>query len=150
MANGRAHRRIGAVAGAALAFAMSKGQPIWHRIIEIIGGAAAGLLVALLPDWFEPANSPYHRKFFHGLLFNAAIIGFFARKICPCQSSLRARADYEATLRKQTQTTGSIIWHFLLETSSRFLAGAAAGAIAGYGSHLVLDAFTPRSMPLIA
>lgn len=151
MADGRVHRRVGAVAGAALAFAMSKGQPVWHRIIELVGGAIAGLFAGLLPDILEPAKKdPNHRRLIHGLLLNAGLITFFARRLRPCQSFLRSRADSEATLRKQAQTTGSKIWHWSLEISHRLLAGAAAGALAGYGSHLILDAFTPRSLPLIA
>ena len=150
MANGRVHKKVGAIAGIALAFVMSKGQPFWHRAIEIAGGAVGGLLTALVPDWFEPAKSPNHRKFIHGLLFNAGLFTFCIPRLRPCQSSLRSRADREATLWKQAQTTGSKIWHWSLEISHRLLAGAAAGALAGYGSHLVLDALTHRSLPLIA
>jgi len=150
MSDGKVHKKIGVFAGIALAFAMSKGQPFWYRIIELAGGAVGGFLAALVPDWFEPAKSPNHRKFFHGVLFNAGLIMYCIRRLRPCQSSLRSRADSEATLRKQAQTTGSKIWHGSLEISHRLLAGAAAGALAGYGSHLVLDALTHRSLPLIA
>lgn len=150
MANRRAHRTVGAVAGIIAAFCLSKGQPILHRIIKIVGGAIAGLLTALVPDWFEPANSPNHRKFFHGLLPNAALIVFFARRIRPFQSSLRSRADGHADMARQAQTTGSKFWQCVLEFSCRLLSGAAAGAFAGYGSHLALDLITPRSLPPIA
>lgn len=36
-----------------------------------------------------------------------------------------------------------------VETAGGVLAGAVAGALGGYGSHLALDSFTPRSIPLI-
>jgi len=38
----------------------------------------------------------------------------------------------------------------LAELFWRFLAGLANGLAAGYVSHLALDAFTPRSLPLLA
>jgi hypothetical protein len=38
----------------------------------------------------------------------------------------------------------------LAEFLWRFLAGLANGLAAGYVSHLALDAFTPRSIPLLA
>lgn len=150
MANKRTHRTFGVIAGAALAFALSKGQPILHRIIEIIGGSVAGLLAALMPDWFEPADSPNHRSLFHGLLPNALFIIYCARRLRPSQSSLRSRADDHAEMARQAQTAGSKFWHCVLEFSCRLLSGAAAGALAGYGSHLALDFVTPRSLPPIA
>jgi hypothetical protein len=32
---------------------------------------------------------------------------------------------------------------------AQFMAGASMGAVAGYGSHLVADAGTPKSIPLL-
>jgi hypothetical protein len=150
MANRRVHRTTGAVAGIIAAFCLSKGQPLWHRVIEVFGGAVAGLLAALMPDWFEPADSPNHRSLFHGLLPNALFFIYCARRLRPSQSSLRARADDHAEMARQAQTAGSKFWHCLLEFSCRLLSGAAAGALSGYGSHLALDFVTPRSLPPIA
>lgn len=150
MANRRTHRTFGVIAGAALAFALSKGQPLLHRIFEIIGGAIAGLISALLPDMFEPADSPNHRSLFHGLLPNTLLIIYCARRLRPSQFSLRSRADNHADLARRAQTTGLKLWHRSLEFFCRFFAGAVAGALAGYGSHLALDAITPRSLPPIA
>jgi membrane-bound metal-dependent hydrolase YbcI (DUF457 family) len=50
----------------------------------------------------------------------------------------------------QSQSTLVWLWHVFLELLLRLAAGAMAGALGGYGSHLALDAFTPRSLPLIA
>jgi hypothetical protein len=150
MANRRTHRTVGAVAGAFLAFVLSKGQPVWHRIVELIGGTTAGLFSALLPDIFEPADSPNHRSLIHGVLPNTVLLVYCARRLRLCQVSLRSRADDHANLAKQAQTAGSRLWHWSVEFFCRFFAGAAAGALIGYGSHLALDAFTPRSLPPIA
>jgi membrane-bound metal-dependent hydrolase YbcI (DUF457 family) len=150
MANRRTHRTFGVIAGVSLAFALSRGQPILRRVIELIGAAVAGLLAARVPDWFEPADFPNHRKLFHGLLPNALFIIYCARRLRPCQSSLRSRADSHAEMARRAQTAGLKFWHCLLEFSCRLLSGAAAGALAGYGSHLALDFITPRSLPPIA
>ena len=140
----------GFFAGAALAFALSKGQPLRRRIIETIGGAVGGFLAAHLPDLAEPADSPNHRGFFHGLLFNVLLIVFFACMLSLGQSKLRAKADHHADLACEARTPGPKLRHWSAEFFFRFLAGAAAGAWVGYGSHVALDAFTPRSLPLIA
>jgi len=150
MANKRVHRAVGAVAGGVLALALSRGQTTFHRIIELIGGAIAGLFFGLLPDIFEPPHSPNHRRLIHGALPNAVLIAFFACRLRPYQSSLRSQADHQAALAKQAQTTVSKAWHLSLEFLCRLLSGATAGALAGYGSHLALDVFTPRSLPPIA
>jgi len=50
----------------------------------------------------------------------------------------------------QAQSTPARLWHAVLEFFFRLLAGAVAGALGGYSSHLALDASTPRSLPLIA
>jgi hypothetical protein len=41
------------------------------------------------------------------------------------------------------------LFYWLLELACRFAAGVLAGFLGGYASHLVLDAFTPSSLPLV-
>ena len=76
---------------------------------------------AKLPDLIEPAINPHHRQFFHSIAF-LAMIGCGLKKVYDWQPDDQA---------------GRIL---------RFLTLCAG---AGYISHLVLDGFTPRSLPLL-
>lgn len=42
------------------------------------------------------------------------------------------------------------LWHTILASLWQMAAGALAGALAGYLSHLALDATTPKGLPLVA
>lgn len=42
------------------------------------------------------------------------------------------------------------LWQAVLEILCRLGAGALAGLLGGYGSHITLDAFTPARLPLLA
>lgn len=74
-----------------------------------------------LPDWIEPATNPHHRQFFHSVSFLAML----------CYG-LKKTYDW-----KPEDKGGQIL---------RFLTLCAG---AGYISHLLLDGFTPRSLPLL-
>lgn len=74
-----------------------------------------------LPDILEPADHPNHRQFFHGLLF-AAVLGYSGYKL------------YEWKPEESWQKT------------MRMLGLIAIGA---YLIHLVMDATTPKSLPVI-
>jgi len=150
MPNGRTHKVVGAVAGGGFALARSAGQPAAHRAVETAGGALAGIGLGMLPDIIEPAIHPGHRSVAHGAA-PAVALGILAlRHLDSWQASLRAHADRQAALAMQARSTPARLWHAVHEFFFRLLAGAVAGALGGYGSHLALDAFTPRSVPLIA
>ncbi|WP_456417133.1 metal-dependent hydrolase [Thiolapillus sp.] len=75
---------------------------------------------AKLPDLIEPAIHPHHRQFFHSIGF-LVMIGCGLKKVYDWQPDGQA----ERILRFLTLCAG-----------------------AGYISHLVLDGFTPRFLPL--
>lgn len=83
-------------------------------------GTAAALLPSL-PDILEPAVHPNHRRFFHSVTFGATV----------AYAMLRA-------YKWETQEP----WEHLARVA--VLAGGAA-----YLAHLVRDAFTDKSLPLI-
>jgi hypothetical protein len=66
------------------------------------------------------------------------------------QRALRERAEEQVELRDSADTTLANIWHGILELVFRLLAGAVVGFPTGYASHLLLDATTPKCLPLIA
>jgi len=90
-------------------------------IKPLIGGAFAGMLGSL-PDKLEPSlGNPNHRQFFHSLTL-AGVIGYYGWE----------------TWNWQTQNE----WEEVLKVL--ILAGCGA-----YLSHLIADAFTPRSLPFM-
>jgi len=104
----------------------------------------------MLPDVIEPAIHPDHCSVAHGAAPAVTMGVLAARHINSWQASLRAHADRQAALATPSQSTLARLWHAFLELLFKLLTGAVAGALGGYGSHLALDAFTPRSLPLIA
>jgi hypothetical protein len=74
---------------------------------------------------------------------------FVSQQLPEWQALLRAQADRFSAKRAQSKSSLEQFVFWLLEFSCRFLAGLVAGTLAGYSSHLVLDFFTPMSLPLI-
>lgn len=79
------------------------------------------VLGAKLPDILEPAVHSHHRAFFHSIAFAGGLIW-----------AVKKLREWEPTTAEH-----------------RLLKAACLGALVGYGSHLALDATTPRSLPLL-
>ena len=149
MPNRGTHLGAGVITGGGLALCMSRGQNPRNRVIETAGGAVAGGFFGRLPDLLEPANHPRHRGPAHGALPAASVGIPYARMLSSWQASLRLEAERHAALKEQSQSDAVYYWHAFLEFLLRMLAGALPGTLGGYSSHLVLDAFTPQSLPFI-
>lgn len=149
MPNKKTHKVAGALGGGGLALIKSAGQPIRHQIIETAGGALADYNLGPLPDVLEPPLSPNHRSLAHAAITGLTLSTTYVCELDSWQSFLRTHADRQAALAMQAQTITSELWHLFLEFLCRLLEGAVAGAFGGYGSHLALDAFSSRSLPLI-
>jgi membrane-bound metal-dependent hydrolase YbcI (DUF457 family) len=148
MANGKTHRAVGAIAGGAYAYHRARYQPPAHALIETLGGVLAGVAGARLPDIFDPPLHPGHRSIAHGLVPVAAAGRAGVMALDRWQACLRADADRRAALRQAAVTPLDRLWHAIVELLCRLGAGALAGLLAGYGSHVALDAFTLASIPL--
>jgi hypothetical protein len=148
MPNRDVHVRVGAAAGGGYALYMSYGQPAWHVVAETAGGALGGIVGGVLPDWIDTPSSPWHRAEAHSM----AITGFAGRLVSQhlptWQAWLRSQAVHYSAMRAQSPSPVAQFWFWLLEWGCRLLAGALAGLMAGYASHLILDSLTPRSLPL--
>jgi hypothetical protein len=149
MPNKGTHQVAGTLAGSGMALLLSNGQPANDRIAECIGGALGGCLSGRMPDIIDTPNSPNHRSVAHGVAPCTALMGAYASQLESIQSFFRAHADRQEALAKQAHTTVAELWHYFLELLCRLLAGAAAGVLGGYGSHLALDGLTPQSLPLV-
>jgi hypothetical protein len=148
MPNRDVHVRVGAAAGGGYALYMSYGQPAGHVVAETAGGAFAGIVGGVLPDWIDTPSSPWHRAEAHSMAITGFAGRFVSRELPSWQALLRGQADHYATLRAQSTLPLQQFFLWLAECACRFLAGAIAGVLAGYASHLTLDVLTPRSLPL--
>lgn len=150
MSDGRTHRAIGTLAGGGFALAKAQQQRPEHLLLEVLGGLVVGNLGARLPDVFDPPTHPGHRSLAHGIAPVAAVGRAAVRGLDGAQVRLRAEADRRAALPASATTPLQSLWQAVLEILCRLGAGALAGLLGGYGSHVALDAFTPAGLPLLA
>lgn len=147
MPNRATHAKVGAAVGATVAVYRARSAPVNHVIAEGVGGLLGGWVGGVLPDVLEPATSPNHRRFAHSVVAGGTLT--FAR-LAEWQATCRTSADRAAEVailhpadspeRSQAELS-ALFW--------RFLAGALVGLVAGYASHLILDATTTRGLPFI-
>jgi hypothetical protein len=150
MSDGRTHRAIGTIAGGGYALAKAQQQHPEHLVLEVFRGLLAGNLGARLPGVFDPPLHPGYRALAHGVVPVVAAGRAAVGALDGWQTQLRAEAGRRAALQDSAATPLERLWHALLELLCRLGAGALAGLLAGYGSHVALDAFTPASLPLLA
>lgn len=150
MANRHAHRIAGSAFGGTAAFLLARDQAPAHRLVETLGGGLAGGWGGRLPDVFEPALHPWHRSTAHALVPAGAVGALGVPRLRSGQARVRQWAERCRTRRDvATSKIEQFLW-WLAEMLCRLAAGAMAGAPAGYASHLLLDAATPRGLPLFA
>lgn len=149
MPNRDVHGPVGAVSGGAYALYMSDGQSPWHAVAETVGGAAGGLVGGILPDQIDTPEHPRHRAEAHSMAITGTIGWILKENLPQWQSALRDQADSFATMRTQADSPLLQVVYWLAEYFCRFFAGLIAGVLAGYGSHLALDFFTPMSIPVL-
>jgi inner membrane protein len=113
------HRVMAAVCVGGAAASDWNADDHWAKHPLVAAVAAAGC--GTLPDVLEPALHPNHRQFFHSLLF-ASGVGFVLYKL------------YQ--------------WEPESEGGKLVRAAALVGGCA-YLVHLAMDAFTPKSLPLV-
>lgn len=150
MPNRDVHLSVGAVSGTTYATYLGWGQPRSLVLVEAVGGLVGGISGGLFPDWIDTPDSPRHRAEAHSLSITGSVGYFVSDKLPTWQASLRDKAQYYAQLRAASHALLPQIGYGFLEFLFRFLAGAIAGLLAGYASHLALDSVTPSSLPILA
>lgn len=141
------HALAGAVVGVGATILLANRLSEQDRLSEIIGGGIAGYLLSLLPDILEPASTPHHRGIAHSVLMAFGITRLnWQSKV----DALRAEADH-LVAQANSGCYGPIDCERLRQHAGwkHFWAGCIIGAMVGYASHLVLDAMTPSSLPLL-
>ena len=146
MANGKVHKRAGALVGALTAASYARDQAPAAFLLETLGGIGGGVVGAKLPDVVDPPTSGRHRSIGHGIAPTSAVAVHYAKALPAAQNWLRAEA-----LRQQGVADScdglQYFWHALLAVLCSLGAGAIAGLLGGYVSHLALDAVTPMGLP---
>ncbi len=118
--NGPTHQLIGVAIG--IASAARDDEQKYNHLHHPLAAGAIGAFFSKLPDVLEPAlRNPHHRQFFHSFAF----LGMVGRGVYRV-SQWEPRDELEKWLR------------------GLLLIGGLA-----YMSHLVVDAFTSRSLPLV-
>ena len=145
----REHQKTGGPVGALAALGFAAEQPPALALVEIIGGWYAGERCASLPDAIEPATSSHHRNVAHGMVPTAYASTLAFQNVGNLQSSLRtsARQCFQTAQASQDglqQLVCSVVGVLL-----HFAAGAAPAVPASYAAHVMLDAATPRGVPLL-
>ena len=164
MANRKTHRRAGRISGAVYAAHRARGQGAGEFLVETAAGAFGGDVGALAADWLEPATSSWHRGTAHSCAAGSIILSL-GEVLANVETYCRQQADLKAAERKTLQATQhpaqlnlfvatpnsllAQLWLTICELFWRTAAGFVNGLTAGYISHLVLDAGTPRSIPLL-
>lgn len=91
---------------------------------------------------------PWHRSTAHSLAAGAGIAGKgfdFAQKWV---SHCRKKSGEHTRLQRESNEPLMQVLHGVIAWLWAILAGVAPGIVAGYLSHLALDACTPRSIPV--
>jgi membrane-bound metal-dependent hydrolase YbcI (DUF457 family) len=159
MADGVTHKLAGTGSGLIFAAYRANGQSPGDWIVELAGGAIGGYVGGILPDVLEPAISSWHRGTAHSYVSGATLATCVYRTLSDWETACRGQAQNCRAIRMSRTPGGTFVaassgpLHQLLSSAAelfwRLLAGFLSGLVAGYVSHLALDATTPRSIPLI-
>ena len=134
----------GPLIGAALATS-AKRQPTFAEFCGWVGG---GIVGATLPDLFEPAYCPHHRKFCHsGCAFVLNVAAIQSQTMLKSINALSNKAKSYHLMAAMDPANAQTyrLYGYVLE----FIAGVLPGLAGGYISHLVMDSTTAFGLPLI-
>lgn len=110
-----------AVGASSLVLSVDADKSTEQRAVEALGSGALAATLGSIPDWLEPASHPNHRQFFHSIAFGLTI----GRSIYGLYHWQPAD-DWDRMLR---------------------VVGLVAGG--AYLTHLIMDAATKKSLPLL-
>lgn len=138
MPNRVVHRTTGAAAGLAISLVETQGAPREKRTVEVIAAMAGGVAGAAAPDWIDPPTSPNHRSMGHSIVIAGGGLGVAISNVDIWRAALQSRAA--ASFSEGRTGAG---YSYLIAS------GLLTGFIVGYASHLILDAGTPKGLPLV-
>jgi membrane-bound metal-dependent hydrolase YbcI (DUF457 family) len=122
----------------------------FDALAEVLGGVLGGGIGGRLPDWIEPASTPNHRGLFHGMTAAAGVATVGLARLAELQAECRRRATLATQRAASSSPECPVRQQAEWEARAwRFVAGLLTGLIAGYLSHLILDAATPKGLPVV-
>jgi hypothetical protein len=149
MPNRNVHVPVGMASGLAYSLYLTRDQQGNDRFLEVIGGLVGGYWGGRLPDVLEPANNSMHRAFAHSTTTGASLVLGTHAVAQEWAQFFRAKAAHLQHRRQMTSMSeGDLTINLFFEIVLRISAGILPGLMAGYASHLALDACTHRSLPL--
>jgi hypothetical protein len=148
--DGKVHQAVAVPAGIGVSLFHTHGQPIFGRFVEAAGAGLGASFAARLPDCWDPPYAPCHRALAHSVALAVPATILASAEVSGIQDQLRLEAASHAWAAQCAADPLVRFWHTLCEWFYQFMSGCLVGLVVGYGSHLALDAFTPRSLPLIA
>jgi membrane-bound metal-dependent hydrolase YbcI (DUF457 family) len=113
--------------------------------LEMIGGGLGGQVGGLLPDQLEPAISSWHRGTAHSYTLIVLLLDRRAQLLDWVEW---CREQGRSCERRLACEPGSALILQLWIAFWSLAAGFVTGLLAGYVSHLALDALTPHGLPL--
>ena len=120
MPNFSEHLGLSAVVSAGMYFGMCRYYGRQPALGELLVSGGIGIAAGAAPDIFEPATDPNHRALGHSVALGTALTKFAIINCSPENSS----------------------WE-------EFVKIAVAVATVSYLAHLIADALTPKSLPLV-
>ncbi|MBK7645267.1 MAG: hypothetical protein IPJ19_19865 [Planctomycetes bacterium] len=144
------HKPVGAAAGAALGLAMAHAQRPNDILLEVLAAGFTGYHAAKLPDVIDPPIHPRHRSVGHGVLSAGPVIAWILHELKEWQDALRTASQRATTRADEATSSWERLGHQIVAVLLRLLAGALAGFVGGYGSHLAMDACTKSGLPVFA
>jgi hypothetical protein len=152
MPNRRVHLRAGAAVGAGAALVQAIGQRPQYAMLEAFGGAIAGAMGGATPDVMESSArfGPNHRDSAHSAMAIAGVVKTAVSLNLEWVQHWRQLSDrLLAAVEQEGVGSPRRLTYQLQGMAARVAAGMLAGFAAGYLSHLVLDAETPKGLPLV-
>ncbi|SRR6266566_5854351 len=151
MPDRKTHLGVGSLVGVAVGVYTARNLEGWPVLARILGAVLGSVAGAALPDALEPALHSWHRRSFHSW---GALAGTAGVTLGPPAAARRWMEEREAAAGRWRALREALplghpdragLW--LAEMLEHFLVATALGLPAGYASHLVLDAASPRGLP---
>lgn len=141
------HSNAGILIGAGAAALVAPTTDPVRLAMEIFAGGLGGHIGGVLPDVLEPAVSSHHRNIAHSVVGGGAmVLATYVQLQAHCRTSAARCEQRAAALVGDPAGASRAGWEGL---AWHFLAALLVGVAAGYASHMVMDAATPRGIPFV-
>lgn len=145
------HCRAGLIAGGTAGLIRGQDQPKLVLLLETLGGAWGGWIGGQIPDWLEPAKgNPRHRGLCHSEIAVMGVLQLGKKAVRGWEGFFRDTAGrLEEEARQHPDQVLHSVFRLLIAGSCRIFAGFLAGLVAGFVSHILLDAATSTSIGIL-